>query len=393
MRLLSESPTQNLWKQINTLRSYNGPRAACVLGLFGLLTATGACGHHGAGPDESGGIALAKHIDQVLDDPGLLRNLNPDATADSGPQSATATDAADGTKAPDVMVGGDATIDAAGTDPDGQDSATADALAAAADADDAVAREIDQQFQSQAVTDKAAADKLAADKLATDKLAADKLAADKLAADKLAADKLAADKLAAEKVAVQEKTVPRETHEKAEKISAPDRPAKGAKADKVEKPDKPDKAAKADKPDKAPQAEKPEKSEKEEPDKPVKTAFEPVAVPDGADATDLYYSGKRKLDGGNLAGAVADLKASQQLRPSTRTLTLLGRALFDAGEMSAATKVLQAAGNYEDAQLLLGTLYQHQSKTAQARKVYEAFLKAHPDHAKAEWVRNIIKSL
>ncbi len=356
------------------------------MGLFGLLTATGACGHHGAGPDESGGIALAKHIDQVLDDPGLLRNLNPDATADSGPQSATATDAADGTKAPDVMVGGDATIDAAGTDPDGQDSATADALAAAADADDAVAREIDQQFQSQAVTDKAAADKLAADKLATDKLAA----------DKLAADKLAADKLAAEKVAVQEKTVPRETHEKAEKISAPDRPAKGAKADKVEKPDKPDKpdkAAKADKPDKAPKAEKPEKSEKVEPDKPVKTAFEPVAVPDGADATDLYYSGKRKLDGGNLAGAVADLKASQQLRPSTRTLTLLGRALFDAGEMSAATKVLQAAGNYEDAQLLLGTLYQHQSKTAQARKVYEAFLKAHPDHAKAEWVRNIIKSL
>jgi TolA-binding protein len=41
----------------------------------------------------------------------------------------------------------------------------------------------------------------------------------------------------------------------------------------------------------------------------------------------------------------------------------------------------------------LGTLYQQQGKTALARKIYEAFLKAHPDHAKAGWVQTMLKTL
>jgi len=114
---------------------------------------------------------------------------------------------------------------------------------------------------------------------------------------------------------------------------------------------------------------------------------------DGADATELYYSGKRKLDAGDAAGAIADLKASQRARASARTLTLLGRAHFDAGELSAAAKALRQAGSHDDAQLLLATLYQQTGKTSQARKVYEAFLKAHPDHKRAAWVRNLLQSL
>lgn len=125
----------------------------------------------------------------------------------------------------------------------------------------------------------------------------------------------------------------------------------------------------------------------------AKPAAETAAVPDGADATDLYYSGKRKLDAGDLKGAIADLRASQTLRPSARTLTLLGRALFDDNQLAAAIKVLQAAGNNDDAQLLLANVFQQQGKTAQARKVYEAFLKAHPDHPRATWVRNLLQTL
>ena len=132
---------------------------------------------------------------------------------------------------------------------------------------------------------------------------------------------------------------------------------------------------------------------KTEPTTPTKGEVQPAAPTDGADATELYYSGKRKLDAGDLSGAIADLKASQKVRSSPRTLTLLGRAHFDAGDLTAAAKALQQAGNHDDAQLLLATLYQQTGKTAQARKVYEAFLKAHPDHPRAAWVRNLLQSL
>jgi hypothetical protein len=126
-------------------------------------------------------------------------------------------------------------------------------------------------------------------------------------------------------------------------------------------------------------------------------ASDPIAAPEppppGADATDLLYSGKRKLDGGDLHGAIADLKVSQQLRPSPRTLTLLGRAYFDANELDQAAKVLKAAGSHDEAQLLLGTLHQQMGKTANAKKVFEAFLDKHPDHPKADWVRRLVETL
>lgn len=167
----------------------------------------------------------------------------------------------------------------------------------------------------------------------------------------------------------------------------------------IEKPAAVEKPA-ADKPGKAEAPAKERKPREEKPEKePVETVekkppqLEAVQVPEGADATELFYSGKRKMESGNLQGAIADLRLSQQVRPSMRTLTLLGKALFDAGELSQAAKVLQAAGNHDEAQLLLGTLYQHQGKTAQARKVYEAFLKAHPDHPKSGWVQTLLKTL
>ncbi|MSP92216.1 MAG: tetratricopeptide repeat protein [Myxococcales bacterium] len=118
-----------------------------------------------------------------------------------------------------------------------------------------------------------------------------------------------------------------------------------------------------------------------------------VVIPEGADATDLLYSGKRKLEAGDLGGAIDELRASQQLRPSARTLTLLGRALFDNGDLAQAAKVLQQAGGLDDAQLLLGTLYQQTGKPDKARKVYEAFLAKHADHPKAEWVRRLVDTL
>ena len=74
-------------------------------------------------------------------------------------------------------------------------------------------------------------------------------------------------------------------------------------------------------------------------------------------------------------------------------MTALGKAYFDAGEMNAAAGALRKAGSAEDAQLLLGTLYQQMDKPEKARKVYEEFLKAHPDHAKADWVRKLLKTL
>lgn len=118
-----------------------------------------------------------------------------------------------------------------------------------------------------------------------------------------------------------------------------------------------------------------------------------VEAPAGADATDLYYSGKRKLDAGDYKGAIADLKVSQQLRPSARTLTLLGRAYFDGNKLPEAEKVLKQAGAHDEAQLLLANLYQQRGKIADARRVYQAFLQAHPDHAKAGWVRNLLQTL
>jgi hypothetical protein len=182
------------------------------------------------------------------------------------------------------------------------------------------------------------------------------------------------------------------------KPTAPTEPVEKAgaveKAEKVEKVAKPVEARKDHeeaKAEKKPREDKVAKEPVEPPEK--KPPFEAVQVPEGADATELFYSGKRKLEAGNLQGAIADLRLSQQVRPSARTLTLLGRALFDAGELGQAAKVLQTAGNHDEAQLLLGTLYQQQGKTALARKVYEAFLKAHPDHAKAGWVQTMLKTL
>lgn len=175
----------------------------------------------------------------------------------------------------------------------------------------------------------------------------------------------------------------------AEPVAAVDHAAvKVERPEKVEKPEKLDKAAKVD-----------PKAAKTEPVKPEPAKAEPakadggVVVPEGADATDLYYSGKRKLEQGDLNGAINDLRASQQLRHSVRTLTLLGRAYFDAGQMGPAEKVLKAAGTYDDAMLLLGQLYQSTGKSAQARKIYAQFLTLYPEHAKAEWVRKLLQAL
>ncbi|MBI5610590.1 MAG: tetratricopeptide repeat protein [Deltaproteobacteria bacterium] len=163
----------------------------------------------------------------------------------------------------------------------------------------------------------------------------------------------------------------------------------------VAKAGRPDRAEKAEKPDKVEKVDKAEaKAAKGETAKvePAK-AEGGVVVPEGADATDLYYSGKRKLEHGDLNGAINDLRASQQLRHSVRTLTLLGRAYFDAGQMGPAEKALKAAGTYDDAMLLLGQLYQSTGKSAQARKIYAQFLTLYPDHAKAEWVRKLLQAL
>lgn len=184
---------------------------------------------------------------------------------------------------------------------------------------------------------------------------------------------------------------------------APVQPAPAAAATaKVEaKPADAAAQAKSTKPEAKPEtrvAAKPEaKSEPKaepKPKAPAEPAPEtaPAAKPEG-DATDLYYSGKRKLDAGDLRGAIEDLKASQAIRYSVRTLTLLGRAYFDLGEFGPAAKALQKAGTYDEAMLLLAQLYQQQGKNAQARKVYEQFLKVHADHPKAAWVKRIVEAL
>lgn len=155
--------------------------------------------------------------------------------------------------------------------------------------------------------------------------------------------------------------------------------------------------AKTTKPDAKPDARivaKPEPKPETKPKPPAEPEPEasPAAKPEG-DATDLYYSGKRKLDAGDLRGAIEDLKASQAIRYSVRTLTLLGRAYFDLGEFGPAATALKKAGTYDEAMLLLAQLYQQQGKNAQARKVYEQFLKVHADHPKAAWVKRIVEAL
>lgn len=174
--------------------------------------------------------------------------------------------------------------------------------------------------------------------------------------------------------------------EKAEKAKAEkaEKQAKAEKADKSEKPDKTDKADKADKQDRA---------AKEDAAKAKAAAAEDVVIPEGADATDLYTSGKRKLAAGDYPGAIQDLRASNKLRYSVRTLTTLGRAYFDAGQMAQAEKSFKAAGTFDEAMLLLAQLYQQSGKPGQARKVYEHFLQIHADHPKAEWARKMVQAL
>lgn len=172
--------------------------------------------------------------------------------------------------------------------------------------------------------------------------------------------------------------------------ASPPQPTKPEATAKAEPVAKPEAAAKPAKPEAkvAAKAEAKASEPAAEPAKPEAAA----AKPEG-DATDLYYSGKRKMEAGDLRGAIADLKTSQAIRFSVRTLTLLGRAYFDLGEFGPAAKALQQAGTYDEAMLLLAQLYQQQGKNAQARKVYERFLKEHPDHPKAAWVKRIVEAL
>ncbi len=173
--------------------------------------------------------------------------------------------------------------------------------------------------------------------------------------------------------------------------AAQQEPAKAAKEPREPKEAKEPPAVKETKEPKAPKEAK-EPKESADP-KAAKDPVGDVAVPEGADATDLYYSGKRKLDHGDFAGAIADLRASHKVRASVRTLTLLGRAYFDSDQFGLAEKSFKAAGAYDEAMLLLGQLYQQTGKADKARKVYDKFLAAHPDHPKAEWVRKLLQTL
>ena len=128
------------------------------------------------------------------------------------------------------------------------------------------------------------------------------------------------------------------------------------------------------------------------PSQPVETN-DPVPLPPGKDATDLYYEGKRALRARNYKAAIAALRASQQLRPSGRTLTLLGQAYFDANRVKDAEKALSRAGNRADALLLLATLYQQQGRSARARRAFKALLTYHPNHSRADWARRMLKTL
>lgn len=166
--------------------------------------------------------------------------------------------------------------------------------------------------------------------------------------------------------------------------------AKQAKADRQDKTAKSD-AAKSD--DAARKAESARKAETAKHEAAQAKTADDVVIPEGADATDLYTSGKRKLTAGDYAGAIQDLRASNKLRYSVRTLTTLGRAYFDAGQMALAEKSFKAAGTFDEAMLLLAQLYQQTGKPGQARKVYEHFLQIHADHPKAEWARKMVQAL
>ncbi len=135
-----------------------------------------------------------------------------------------------------------------------------------------------------------------------------------------------------------------------------------------------------------------EPTRRAEPEPPAAAAGGATVEP-GLDATDLYYEGKRKLDAGKRDEAIALLNASLQRRASDRTRALLGRALFDAGRYGEAEKALRGATEHPDALLLLAQLYQHQGKASEARRTYTAFLTHHPNHAKAEWVRGMLRNL
>ncbi|MCO4760149.1 MAG: tetratricopeptide repeat protein [Myxococcales bacterium] len=118
-----------------------------------------------------------------------------------------------------------------------------------------------------------------------------------------------------------------------------------------------------------------------------------VPLPPGKDATDLYYDGKRSLQARQYGAAIASLRASQQLRSSARTLTLLGRAYFDANRLKDAERALRKAGSRADALILLATLYQQQGRSARARRTYKALLTHHPNHPRADFARRMLKTL
>ncbi len=113
----------------------------------------------------------------------------------------------------------------------------------------------------------------------------------------------------------------------------------------------------------------------------------------GLDATDLYYAGKRKLEARDAPGAIADLAASLAARSSVRTMALLGRAYFDAGQLSRAEAILRKADSYPDAMLLLAQLYQQQGKLKQAKQVYKNFIERHPGHPKTPWAQRMGETL
>jgi tetratricopeptide (TPR) repeat protein len=115
--------------------------------------------------------------------------------------------------------------------------------------------------------------------------------------------------------------------------------------------------------------------------------------PPGLDATDLFYRGKQQLGRGELKGAISSLSASQRLRSSSRTLTKLGQAYFDLGKLKKAERTLRSAGKNPEAMLLLSALYQQTGRASKSAKVYKAFLKYHPDHRRANWVRGVLKTL
>lgn len=196
---------------------------------------------------------------------------------------------------------------------------------------------------------------------------------------------------------------------KAEEPAKADESAKAVGLAKAEEPAKAEGPAKADAPAKpshkasakveairkaqrAPPEPMVPKTKEIEPQPPASSAGA-ARVDSGLDATDLYYQGKRQLDSGQREDAIVSLTASLARRPSDRTRALLGRALFDAGRMAEAERVLRGAPIHAEALLLLAQLYQHRGKVSDARKAYKAFLTHNPDHPRADWVRDVLRTL